>query len=576
MNSSTAWYDAHARDLAIQYESIQPEKLHDWLIDLLPRGRGLVLDVGAGTGRDAAWLASRGFDVVAIEPSRAMCEQGQRLHSGSSVRWVSDGMPDLRETLRLGLAFDFILLSAVWMHVPEAERARAFRKLISLLKPGGLMTISLRMGPAAPDRAMHPVSESEIELLARNHGATIERRVSAKDQQGRQEVSWVQIAIRLPDDGSGALPLLRHVILNDDKSSTYKLALLRVLCRIADSAAGYARPCDDDHVAVPLGLIGLYWIRLFKPLLAADLPQSPMNRGFERLGFVKEGYRQLAALSHLDLRIGMMFSEERAASLHKALRDACKTIAEMPATYMTFPNGGPVLPVRRASRSARPSTVKLDEAYLSTFGEMLIPIHLWKALQRFDVWIEPALVAEWARLITSYAAKQGRVLQQDHVAQAMVWSEPSRDVRVARTRALRLIERGPLSCVWTNRKLSPETLDIDHCFPWVAWPCEDLWNLLPTHREVNQRQKRDRLPSDGLLRASRDRLLDWWDRGYLRGNDDSLNRRFTIEASASLPGVPAGDLRLDDLFAGLTLQRMRLKYDQQIPEWSGPTGAQTP
>jgi hypothetical protein len=31
--------------------------------------------------------------------------------------------------------------------------------------------------------------------------------------------------VRLPDDGSGALPLLRHIILNDDKSSTYKLAL---------------------------------------------------------------------------------------------------------------------------------------------------------------------------------------------------------------------------------------------------------------------------------------------------------------------------------------------------------------
>ena len=39
---------------------------------------------------------------------------------------------------------------------------------------------------------------------------------------------------------SGALPLLRHVILNDAKSSTYKLALLRSLCRIADGSAGLA------------------------------------------------------------------------------------------------------------------------------------------------------------------------------------------------------------------------------------------------------------------------------------------------------------------------------------------------
>lgn len=103
-----------------------------------------------------------------------------------------------------------------------------------------------------------------------------------------------------------ALPLLRHTILNDDKSSTYKLALLRAVCRIADGAAGYVRDADDGHVAVPLGLVGLYWIRLFKPLLAAGLPQSPTNQGDAQLGFIKAGFRQLNDVSHLDLRIGKM------------------------------------------------------------------------------------------------------------------------------------------------------------------------------------------------------------------------------------------------------------------------------
>jgi hypothetical protein len=70
-------------------------------------------------------------------------------------------------------------------------------------------------------------------------------------------MTWTQLIVRLPDDGTGALPLLRQIILNDDRSSTYKLALLRVVCRIADGAAGYARDVDDGHVAVPLGLVGL-------------------------------------------------------------------------------------------------------------------------------------------------------------------------------------------------------------------------------------------------------------------------------------------------------------------------------
>jgi hypothetical protein len=44
------------------------------------------------------------------------------------------------------------------------------RKLVSLLKSGGLLAITLRHGPADPDRIMYPVSLAEIERLARDHG----------------------------------------------------------------------------------------------------------------------------------------------------------------------------------------------------------------------------------------------------------------------------------------------------------------------------------------------------------------------------------------------------------------------
>ena len=548
--------------------------MHAWLVNLLPSSTALALDIGAGTGRDAAWLARRGFEVVAVEPSKAMQDEAKHLHPQAAIRWIGDALPVLRETLRLGLSFDFILLSAVWMHVPQTERTRAFRKIVTLLKPGGLVAISLRIGPVDPDRSMYPVTEEEIEHLARIHGAFIERRTLTKDYLGRGEISWLQMAIRLPDDGSGALPLLRHIILNDDKSSTYKLALLRVLCRIADGTAGYANLNDDDYVSVPLGLVGLYWIRLFKPLLASDLPQSPLNRGFDQLGFVREGFRRLAGLSHHDLRVGMTFSGHGAKALHEALRDACNTIARMPATYMTYPNGGPILPVRRGRAPARTATVALNEAYLSTFGELHVPRHLWKALQRFDAWIEPALVAEWMRLTKLYALSQGRTIEESSLLQAMTWSEPSRDVRLAREQALRLMKDGNFHCIWTNRPLSPENLDIDHCFPWIAWPCDDLWNLLPAHRQVNQQQKRDRLPSDALLRAAHDRILDWWQRAYLEGGNAALYERFMLEAKASLPSLPPSAVDLDDLFAGVSLQRIRLKNDchrrsDSRVNWSG-------
>ena len=201
----STWYDSHAGELAVTYESIQAAKLHGWMEDLLPAAPALAADIGAGTGRDAAWLASRGMDVVAVEPSGGMREQAAQLHAEAKVRWLADSLPDLRELLRLGLSFDFILLSAVWMHVPVVERPRAFRKLITLLKPGGMMAISLRFGPSETDRAMHPVSEEEIERLARDHGAFVIRRRDKPDEFGRPDVRWIQLVVRLPDDGTGAI-----------------------------------------------------------------------------------------------------------------------------------------------------------------------------------------------------------------------------------------------------------------------------------------------------------------------------------------------------------------------------------
>ena len=143
-----------------------------------------MLDVGAGSGRDSAWLAARGADVVAVEPSAAMREEALSYHPDVSIRWIDDVLPSLASTSRLGLSFDLILLSAVWQHVEPSDRPRALRKLVTLLKPGGLLILTLRLGECDPDRVMHPVSVEEVERLAREQGLAIVRRTTGPTNSG--------------------------------------------------------------------------------------------------------------------------------------------------------------------------------------------------------------------------------------------------------------------------------------------------------------------------------------------------------------------------------------------------------
>ncbi|MDE0420417.1 MAG: class I SAM-dependent methyltransferase [Gammaproteobacteria bacterium] len=564
--------DVEAREAAARYETVSAEHVNDWLIDLLPHDKACILDVGSGSGRDAAWLASLGHEVIAVEPNPAMRRECERLHPHNTFRLLTDRLPDLSTTFRTGLSFDFILVNAVWMFVAPSHRERAFRKLVTLLKPGGKIAITLRRGPVDVDRGMHPASTEEIERLARRHGAYLEPTQHAADFLGRRQISWTRIIVRVPDDGTGALPLIRRIVLNDDKSSTYKLALLRTICRVAHSAPGFAREVGD-FVEVPLGIVALFWLRLYMPLLRANVPQNPNNTtGFEKLGFAKAALAKLNDVSPLDLRAGGLVGSDRQRAMHESLRDACVTIQRMPAAHLTYDDNRShgddrIFPVER-SAVRMPNVLRLDGDYLWSFGRLSVPVHLWRAMQRYAVWIEPALIEEWVRLSLRYVERQNRSIDEGSLRTTMQWIEPIREVDHVRRRAVDMLDdKQKLFCIWTGKTLYRNSLDIDHCFPWSAWPCGDLWNLMPSSRSVNQHQKRDLLPNEETLRKAKDRVVDWWGAGYCAKR--GLGERFRLEASARLPAIGSAS-DLEDVFVAVGLQRLRLSNDQQIPEWGGP------
>jgi SAM-dependent methyltransferase len=195
------YYDVHAQQLTEQYESLEAHAVHQWLMDLLPTGaNSSALDVGAGSGRDAAWLVSHGFEVWAVEPSRVMRREAQKRHAEAAITWLDDHLPELERTRvaasRQSVSFDFILMSAVWMHLAPQLRATAFKNLMDLLAAGGILAVTLRCGPAPAEREMYEVTEEEIRQLSTEFGATVLRCLSAPDQSGRPEISWIQMALQ--------------------------------------------------------------------------------------------------------------------------------------------------------------------------------------------------------------------------------------------------------------------------------------------------------------------------------------------------------------------------------------------
>jgi len=560
------FYSQNCERLAEQYEKLSPEKVNiDWS-PYIPATKSLILDIGSGSGRDATWLAEMGHEIVAVEPADELRKKAKRLHPHPSIQWINDSLPALKGVYKLNLRFDLILVSAVWMHIAPNLRERSFRKMVNLLKPGGALILTLRHGPSPDERTMYTVDSEEIYQLANRYAIDVVLNTKGEDELGRSEVSWTTMVLWLPDDGTGALPLLRHVIINDAKSSTYKLALLRVLIRIADGSQGAVIDRTDDHVVLPFGLVALYWIKIFKPLVLDNKILQQPSEG-ANLSFVTTAFQSLSDISPYDLRIGAQFKGEHAENMVLAMRDARNTIKNMPAFHTTYPNSeAPLFPCQ-SKRITQSTSIKLDLDFLSKFGTFKVPSKLWDAMNQYACWIEPAILNEWCTLMSAYENKYQKQRTLDEYLQALSWLDKDHNTMEVRKIVENMKDKGKrIFCVWTGDRL-PRDYHIDHCFPFAHWPNNDFWNLLPSHPKVNNR-KSDKLPSAFLLSKAKDLILEWWDEAY---NQKSTFNRFITEATASLPIIKQWPTErdLDLIFSGIQNQRMRLKTYQQLAEWDG-------
>lgn len=200
-SAHVAPYDRSAAQRAAEYDGIDPAQMYQPLLPHLPRKNARVLDIGAGSGRDARWLESMGYHVVAIEPSAAfralIADKAQR---GAGRIDVRDGMLPELSSLKDGEQFDLILLGAVWQHVPPKSHRDAFNKMAAHLKPDGMIYMLLREGPPPADRKMYRVTAQATTRMARASGLApvkLEGGYGA-DLLGRGNVRWTSFAARKP------------------------------------------------------------------------------------------------------------------------------------------------------------------------------------------------------------------------------------------------------------------------------------------------------------------------------------------------------------------------------------------
>lgn len=141
-----------------------------------PRGRAL--DLAAGEGRNALWLAEQGFEVEAVEFSPVAAAKGRELaaHRGVDVTFT---VADLTEPLDALVPADVVLVA--YLHLPRAAERDVLRRSAALVAPGGTFLLvaharrNLTEGTGGPpDPELLPTPE-EIAAAIDGTGLVVEQ-----------------------------------------------------------------------------------------------------------------------------------------------------------------------------------------------------------------------------------------------------------------------------------------------------------------------------------------------------------------------------------------------------------------
>ena len=194
--SGTENYAEEAPELLKRYESISFADTHRTVMHLIPKEPCRVLDIGAGTGRDAAGFAAMGHRVVAAEPTEEMRCGAMALHPSPLIEWLDDSLPDLASLRARGEQFDVVMLTAVWMHLDEQQRRQGIPNVAALVRSGGVMIMTLRHGPVPLRRRMFEVSAEETISLAAPLGLGCVLNRPAESSLRQPGVSWTRLAFR--------------------------------------------------------------------------------------------------------------------------------------------------------------------------------------------------------------------------------------------------------------------------------------------------------------------------------------------------------------------------------------------
>jgi len=104
--------------------------------------KGPTADIGCGSGREVAWLEANGYPTIGYDPSEGLLFEARSRYP--QCRFEAAALPELSPVK--DESFDNVLCETVIMHLGRGLVAASIRRMMAILRPGGILYVSWRVG----------------------------------------------------------------------------------------------------------------------------------------------------------------------------------------------------------------------------------------------------------------------------------------------------------------------------------------------------------------------------------------------------------------------------------------------
>ncbi|RMG31771.1 MAG: hypothetical protein D6732_14285 [Methanobacteriota archaeon] len=138
-----------------------------------------------------------------------------------------------------------------------------------------------------------------------------------------------------------------------------------------------------------------------------------------------------------------------------------------------------------------------QELEAAEFCYISLGAYTYRELTKYRYFLKDAILKRWIEKTREYLEKENsnvfQGLNQFIKGLSIINKDPDRDnAFIQKFRNALFKHQKDITCIYCNRPLSKETIEIDHFIPWSKLPVNKFWNLFPSCKECNGK-KSDRL-----------------------------------------------------------------------------------